>query len=442
MSEEKAVDEGRHRWLDRMLRSSGDKVRQATGSVESRPCCIDPQAIGAKLEVLWSGHLFDYSGYAKANRELLFRVANTFRIQISQYDIEKEPLMVDGSATVRLNAHVNTRVSKRAPLVRFYTPRDEEAHKDRHRICYTMMETEKVHPDFVDLMQKNYNEIWVPTEWNREVFKKGGLTIPCYVMPLGVNPQLFRPMGAKREWGATIPAHERIGTPPESTLLTTKERGKKEKPRGYLFLSLYHPTFRKGTDILLRAFEEAFEGDSEAALVLVTTIHQGEMDPNLFVHLPTGPASGRARVYHCTGMKAEEDLPELYNAFDCYVTASRGEGWNLPATEAVSCGLPIIASKCSSHTELFPDPWGSAVEPDDFRPYPGSVSVCKWYDDMPFANFEKKGVSTLAHFMRWHKANPHVSRNRSAHLSHTIRENYSWDRSAEKIIRRLLEIVS
>ncbi len=38
------------------------------------------------------------------------------------------------------------------------------------------------------------------------------------------------------------------------------------------------------------------------------------------------------------------DLPELYRSVHCFVLPSRGEGWGRPHVEAMSAGLPVIAT--------------------------------------------------------------------------------------------------
>jgi glycosyltransferase involved in cell wall biosynthesis len=39
----------------------------------------------------------------------------------------------------------------------------------------------------------------------------------------------------------------------------------------------------------------------------------------------------------------EADLPALYSAAACFITASLYEGYGLPVAEALSCGCPVIA---------------------------------------------------------------------------------------------------
>jgi len=43
------------------------------------------------------------------------------------------------------------------------------------------------------------------------------------------------------------------------------------------------------------------------------------------------------------GFVPDEELPSLYSGASCFLTASRYEGFGLPALEAISCGTPVVA---------------------------------------------------------------------------------------------------
>jgi glycosyltransferase involved in cell wall biosynthesis len=49
-----------------------------------------------------------------------------------------------------------------------------------------------------------------------------------------------------------------------------------------------------------------------------------------------------------TGFVPDADLVLLYNAADMLVLPSKGEGFGLPAIEAMACGLPVTASDRNS----------------------------------------------------------------------------------------------
>lgn len=49
---------------------------------------------------------------------------------------------------------------------------------------------------------------------------------------------------------------------------------------------------------------------------------------------------------------SEEAMSILYNIADCHISASSGEGFNLPVTESMACGKPQIATNYTSFPEL------------------------------------------------------------------------------------------
>ncbi len=53
-----------------------------------------------------------------------------------------------------------------------------------------------------------------------------------------------------------------------------------------------------------------------------------------------------------TGFVDDKDLPAYYAVSDVYVTASSGEGFNLPAVEAQACGKPVVAFDRRANKEV------------------------------------------------------------------------------------------
>ncbi len=56
-----------------------------------------------------------------------------------------------------------------------------------------------------------------------------------------------------------------------------------------------------------------------------------------------------------TGEVNDDDLIQLYNQASLFVYPSIFEGFGLPALEAMSCGLPVIATNTSSIPEVYPN---------------------------------------------------------------------------------------
>jgi glycosyltransferase involved in cell wall biosynthesis len=45
-------------------------------------------------------------------------------------------------------------------------------------------------------------------------------------------------------------------------------------------------------------------------------------------------------------------LAGIYRSCDCFVFPSKAEGWGLPLIEALACGIPVITTFYSGHTEF------------------------------------------------------------------------------------------
>ena len=62
---------------------------------------------------------------------------------------------------------------------------------------------------------------------------------------------------------------------------------------------------------------------------------------------------GSPKVYLLHGNMADDDLRDLYKnpKVKGLVTMTRGEGFGLPILEAAACGVPVVATKWSAHTD-------------------------------------------------------------------------------------------
>jgi alpha-1,3-rhamnosyl/mannosyltransferase len=106
---------------------------------------------------------------------------------------------------------------------------------------------------------------------------------------------------------------------------------------------------------------------------------------------------------HFTGYLADPALVELMNGADALVFPSLWEGFGLPAVEAMSCGLPVLASNRSSLPEVV-NGAGLFFDPED----PASIQA------------------SLIEFLRGHDSHRDL---RSRAL--TRARSFTWERAAE-----------
>jgi len=108
---------------------------------------------------------------------------------------------------------------------------------------------------------------------------------------------------------------------------------------------------RKGVDVLLAAFARAFRAGDGVRLVI-------KGFPNIHNDVPEQVAAlDRADPDHAEIRLINEDRPmadllDLYREADAMVLPSRGEGFNLPAAEAMAAGVPLIVTGFGGHRDF------------------------------------------------------------------------------------------
>ena len=105
---------------------------------------------------------------------------------------------------------------------------------------------------------------------------------------------------------------------------------------------------RKGVDLLLTAFARAFPDGAGARLVIKTA-------PGAV------PGTPPPSVQVMTDDLTEVALLDLYAAADAMVLPTRGEGYNLPAAEALAAGLTLIVTGHGGHMDFVADAPAGAV---------------------------------------------------------------------------------
>lgn len=350
----------------------------------------------------------------------MHRVANTVRV--SATPVTEIPFK-DDYARERTDFFRRVPISPRAPYLRFSGPavEPEEEEPRRYRINYTMQETLTIHSEMVEWMNLYYDEVWTPTQWNANVFRASGVRTPIRVMPLGIDPHVYKP-GAR-------------GEVPESELITTKDAGTFDTPSGFLFIYVFLPSYRKGLDFLFPAFEEAFSDDPNVGLVLAVT-HNTMKDPwldTMHTHL-------RSRIWKLTGYFTDHQLADIYRSCDAYVCPSRGEGWNLPMMEAAACGLPVVVGRHTAHLDLVDDKHGYLFDTEGQTESPEGSSISRWYDGVPFAQYGCRSHAQLVRFLRTIRGGAPDVKEKAARYKDKVRTHYTWDRAASLVTERLLEL--
>jgi hypothetical protein len=280
----------------------------------------------------------------------------------------------------------------------------------------TCFEAEGVPPGWVEA-SRAVREVWVPSGFNARTFAAAGMDAGrIHVVPYPVDATLL----------AEGPR------PPEAGGPTT-------------FLSVFEWTWRKGWDVLLRAWAEEFTADEPVRLVVLTYRGAGAATARdipaeavallrSLGHDPEGIADVELRL----DPVPHGGMPALYRSADALVLPSRGEGAGMPVLEAAAAGLPVIATAFGGHEELM-DP-ETAFPVGVERMVPASDDLVRdnpLYRGMLLA---EPGLASLRAQMRLVAADPAEARRRAARARELVMDRFSPAATGRALVARAAEL--
>lgn len=262
-------------------------------------------------------------------------------------------------------------------------------------VISTMFEATLPPADWIERINRYTDALVVPCEWNRAIFRARGVTVPVHVAPLGVDGGDWWLMDRPRD-----------GAEP------------------YRFLWNGNPDKRKGWDVAYRAFRMAFGDDAGAELVL----HWRSEPDYKGVMLEITDQNVRT----VAGKLPRAEFRALYQAADCFVYPSRGEGWGLPPREAAATGLPAIAT----------DATGLAV---DIERWGIPLRVKRWvpawhgfWERGTVGEWAEPDVDHLAELMRWCYEHREAAAALGQRAADWIAAHNGWDVTA-RALRGVME---
>ena len=91
------------------------------------------------------------------------------------------------------------------------------------------------------------------------------------------------------------------------------------------------------------------------------------LEKNITIHYTAGLQTSGKRIehpaLHCLNSVAFDKMPSIYQNADILLFPTVREGFGLAAAEAMACGLPVVATNCSSLPELIDERKGGFLCP-------------------------------------------------------------------------------
>lgn len=261
--------------------------------------------------------------------------------------------------------------------------------------------------DWVQKFNAALDQVWVPSAFVARSFEHSGL-LPerIRVIPNGVDTALYHPQGPI--W----PLPERKKT---------------------VFLFVGGLIQRKGVDLLLKAYAQAFSAEDDVMLVIKGFGDQGVYstgslaEPLAFFR--ENPAAPALHLITRSDL-SEQDLASLYRACDVYVHPYRGEGFGLPILEAMACGLPVVVP------EAGPAPEFSSTESAWYLPTWTAFELGKSLGDIGltpyFPYYHEVDIDALAGCLQAIAADPAAIAQKGP-VARKEAEAFSWQAMATRI---------
>ena len=259
-------------------------------------------------------------------------------------------------------------------------------------ISYSMWESTLVPVDHVKEINNRVSLQYVPCLQNLESFKECGVNVPIKVLHHGVDAKQF-------------PFLHR------------------EHPNTFTFGSFSDFQPRKGIDVLIRAFQDEFKLGESVRLLLKST------------QKPPPYEIIDKRILLISGAFTQPLLLDFLREMDVFVLPSRGEGFGLTGLEAMSTGLPLIATNWSGPAEYL----------DEADSYPLSYRLVEPLKQK-YVSFNGKWAEPdyehLRYLLRWCFEHPKEVTIRGRASAERVHEHWTWERVAKQLCTDIDEYVS
>lgn len=367
--------------------------------------------------VKYIGPVLDGSGYAEAARNYVLSIHKKgYPITLSPISFEntRPDLGKDGEL---LRSLVDKQIDYDKIIV--HSTPDLWANytgfeRSKYIIGYTVWETSKIHPSWT-MACNRVDEVWLPCEWNMEVFRNSGVNVPLYKIPHAINTSDLSDVPDFRVEGIAS--------------------------NDYVFYSIYQWQERKNPYALLAAYNAAFTGVDDVVLVIKTYLHSHAGDRDAIVGLVRDfrkymTLDHFPKIYVVVENMSHDGIMGLHKRGDCFVLLQRSEGWGLPHFEAASMGNPVITPSYGGQSDFLTVdnsyPVGYTLTPVSGMPwspyYRGDQLWCE--PDLEHAIEQ----------MRYVYNNRDEAKDKGLHAREDIKNNFTCDVVGSMVVDRLTEI--
>lgn len=206
----------------------------------------------------------------------------------------------------------------------------------------------------------------------------------------------------------------------------------------FKFLTVAIAHWRKGYDVLIKAYIEEFQGDDSVSLIIKSGKDPSEVDngrhvdfTQLFADLKT------THDYKWPEIRMVNDhldkIARLYNYCDCLVLPTRTECFSLTPLEASACKKPVITTNYSGHLDFLSKETAYLI---DYKLIPAPKEIQYHHFD-PRAVCAEPDINHLRELMREVKNNYGQAQEKATLAYNNVVANFTWAKAVDKMLEEL-----
>lgn len=324
---------------------TGRRERFNAAAIPDRPCppetmFLAPQPSSGKQEnspdfwFRFLGHVEAHYSLAIVNRGLAVAMdaASQGKVAFRPYHLEPYDHPVDLPANQRARLEVMfgreipaAAVERTVSIVHHY-PLIVDPEKSRHRLILFFWEETAVPAATVRHINENFDAVLVASAFVKRALRNSSCHLPIFVIPIGIDHLVAREVA-----------------PIESI--------KPARNGVFRFLHVSSVFERKGADVLLKAFFAQFTANDPVELLIKTFPNPHNRVREQLAELSRLRSDAPKVVIDETQLD-DAGMLDLYRSAQALILPTRGEGFNLPAAEAMALGLPVIATGFGAHLDF------------------------------------------------------------------------------------------
>jgi hypothetical protein len=262
----------------------------------------------------------------------LYKIRSTNHNFINDYQNNKKNI---------LRNITNSIIITTCPMADLYNPGEDYSifdislidSKSNIKLCYTVIESEYIHKNFIKFLNKSYDALIVPEDFMIEAFKSQGLKLPIFKLPLAIDILKIKMVDN----------------------ILRKKINNKNKIFKFGSICEFNDNNRKNEVMLFKAFVKTFKNNKNIELNMHCKYSKNK--PNFKLIENWIKKYNIKNVKLSTDILSEKQYLDFLKSLDCYILLSKGEGFSITPLEAITLEIPLILSNNTAHIKYCNQPF-------------------------------------------------------------------------------------